>query len=125
MRIAEQFWMEHGNSAGAEEALSLINEAAKARKLELQSRGRMTGSAYGQLEKLESDLREAADQLSANSKLTSSEYCMPVLGVIFLRHATNRFAAAHADIEIELAGLNKEAVKLTKRIQTNFMELGI
>ncbi|MBT3192307.1 MAG: N-6 DNA methylase [Verrucomicrobia bacterium] len=63
----------------------------------------MTGSAYGQLEKLESDLWEAADQLRANSKLTSSEYCMPVLGVIFLRHATNRFAAAHADIEAERA----------------------
>ncbi|MBT3192306.1 MAG: helix-turn-helix transcriptional regulator [Verrucomicrobia bacterium] len=33
MRIAEKFWMEHGNSAGTEEALSLINKAAKARKL--------------------------------------------------------------------------------------------
>jgi len=63
----------------------------------------MTGSAYGELEKLESDLWEAADQLRANSKLTSSEYCMPVLGVIFLRHATNRFEAAHADIEAERA----------------------
>jgi hypothetical protein len=31
----------------------------------------------------ESSLWEAADQLRANSKLTSSEYCMPVLGVIF------------------------------------------
>jgi hypothetical protein len=36
---------------------------------------------------LEADLWEAADQLRANSNLTSSEYCMPVLGVIFLRHA--------------------------------------
>jgi type I restriction-modification system DNA methylase subunit len=36
---------------------------------------------------LEADLWEAADQLRANAKLTSSEYCMPVLGVIFLRHA--------------------------------------
>jgi type I restriction-modification system DNA methylase subunit/very-short-patch-repair endonuclease len=61
----------------------------------------MTGSAYGELEKLESDLWEAADQLRANSKLTSSEYCMPVLGVIFLRHATNRFEVAHTDIEAE------------------------
>jgi hypothetical protein len=33
---------------------------------------------------LEADLWKAADQLRANSKLTSSEYCMPVLGVIFL-----------------------------------------
>ncbi|HXH11881.1 MAG TPA: hypothetical protein VNP04_19230 [Alphaproteobacteria bacterium] len=33
----------------------------------------------------EADLWDAADQLRANSKLTSSEDCMPVLGVIFLR----------------------------------------
>jgi type I restriction-modification system DNA methylase subunit len=36
---------------------------------------------------LEADLWEAADQLRTNSKPTLSEYCMPVLGVIFLRHA--------------------------------------
>lgn len=40
------------------------------------------------IEQLEDSLWEAADQLRANSKLTSSEYCMPVLGIIFLRHAT-------------------------------------
>lgn len=51
------------------------------------------------IEKLEADLWEAADNLRANSKLTSSEYCMPVLGIIFLRHATNRFDAASALIE--------------------------
>jgi len=52
---------------------------------------------------LEADLWEAADQLRANSKLTSSEYCMPVLGVIFLRHATNRFEAATRQIEADQA----------------------
>ncbi len=52
-----------------------------------------------QLKKLEDDLWEAADQLRANSKLTSTEYYMPVLGVIFLRHATNRFNAAHEEIQ--------------------------
>lgn len=51
------------------------------------------------LEKLESDLWEAADQLRANSKLTASEYSMPVLGLIFLRHAHNRFLAVKADVE--------------------------
>ena len=34
------------------------------------------------VEKLEGSLWPAADNLRANSKLTSSEYCMPVLGVI-------------------------------------------
>ncbi|MCI0458566.1 MAG: type I restriction-modification system subunit M N-terminal domain-containing protein [Gemmataceae bacterium] len=52
---------------------------------------------------LEADLWEAADNLRANSKLTSSEYCMPVLGVIFLRHAANRFEAATAQIREDQA----------------------
>ena len=45
---------------------------------------------YQELKLLEVDLWEAADQLRANSKLTASEYSMPVLGLIFLRHATTR-----------------------------------
>jgi len=55
------------------------------------------------IEKLEADLWEAADNLRANSKLTSSDYFMPVLGVIFLRHAANRFDAAHRQIEADQA----------------------
>jgi type I restriction enzyme M protein len=55
------------------------------------------------IEKLESDLWEAADNLRANSKLTSSDYFMPVLGVIFLRHAANRFEAANRQIEADQA----------------------
>jgi type I restriction enzyme M protein len=43
------------------------------------------------LHHLEKELWEAADQLRANSKLTAAEYSMPVLGLIFLRHADNRF----------------------------------
>ena len=46
------------------------------------------------IEKIENSLWEAADNLRANSKLTSSDYFMPVLGVIFLRHAANRFDTA-------------------------------
>jgi type I restriction enzyme M protein len=44
----------------------------------------MTDGTLNDIEKLEADLWEAADELRANSKLTSTEYCMPVLGVIFL-----------------------------------------
>src|ERR1051326_3255464 len=51
------------------------------------------------LSKFESDLWAAADNLRANSKLTSSDYFMPVLGIIFLRHAANRFEAAAWQIE--------------------------
>ncbi len=35
------------------------------------------------LEKLEHDLWEAADNLRANSKLTAAQYALPVLGLIF------------------------------------------
>jgi type I restriction enzyme M protein len=51
---------------------------------------------------LESSLWEAADQLRANSRLNANEYSMPVLGLIFLRHATNRFNAVKAEIEQNL-----------------------
>jgi type I restriction enzyme M protein len=57
------------------------------------------------IEHLEADLWSAADNLRANSKLTAGEYCMPVLGVIFLRHATNRYNEAHQQIHADqLAG---------------------
>ncbi|OGR31122.1 MAG: DNA methyltransferase [Desulfuromonadales bacterium GWC2_61_20] len=52
---------------------------------------------------MEDQLWEAADQLRANSKLSSSEYCMPVLGVIFLRHASNRYQAVLKQIQGEVA----------------------
>jgi type I restriction enzyme M protein len=52
-----------------------------------------------QLRKLEAELWRAADQLRANSKLTASEYSMPVLGLIFLRHAYNRYLKVKENIE--------------------------
>src|SRR5712692_2838126 len=63
----------------------------------------MTNETLRDIEKLESSLWEAADNLRANSKLTSSDYFMPVLGVIFLRHAANRFEAAQRQIEADQA----------------------
>jgi type I restriction enzyme M protein len=63
----------------------------------------MANETFKDIEKLESDLWEAADNLRANSKLTSSDYFMPVLGVIFLRHAANRFDAATRQIEADQA----------------------
>ncbi len=43
---------------------------------------------------IESKLWAAADELRANSKLKSSEYSVPVLGLIFLRYADHKFATA-------------------------------
>ncbi len=61
----------------------------------------MNSDAFKDIEKLETDLWEAADNLRANSKLTSSDYFMPVLGIIFLRHAANRFKAARRQIDAD------------------------
>ena len=55
------------------------------------------------IEKFEADLWKLADNLRANSNLASNEYFMPILGLIFLRHATNRYNAASAAIEEDIA----------------------
>src|SRR5579872_4489481 len=48
---------------------------------------------------LERRLWDAADQLRANSRLRSSEYSTPVLGLIFLRYADHKFTVAKKDLE--------------------------
>ena len=48
---------------------------------------------------IEARLWEAADKLRANSKLKSSEYSTPVLGLVFLRYADHRFQAATAQLK--------------------------
>jgi type I restriction enzyme M protein len=63
----------------------------------------MSQTQLQNIEKLEADLWDAADNLRANSKLTAGEYCMPVLGVIFLRHATNRYNEALREIQADQA----------------------
>lgn len=50
------------------------------------------------VKKLEADLWESADLLRAGSKLTSNQYCMPVLGLIFLRYAYSRFKLVEREI---------------------------
>jgi type I restriction enzyme M protein len=69
------------------------------------------------VQQLENELWEAADQLRANSKLTAAEYAMPVLGLIFLRHADNRFKAFLPEIEADIpakvpAKQREELIKL-------------
>lgn len=51
------------------------------------------------VETLEKRLWEAADQLRANSGLTSAQYSQPVLGLIFLRFADARFADHQAKLK--------------------------
>lgn len=66
------------------------------------------------IKKIEKDLWEGADQLRANSKLTASEYSMPVLGLIFLRHAYNRFLVVKEEIEATLPSRNGRKRPVTK-----------
>ncbi len=50
------------------------------------------------IRKLESELWESADLLRQGSKLTSSQYCMPVLALLFLRYAYSRYKMVEAEI---------------------------
>ena len=55
--------------------------------------------------------------MRANSKLKSSEYSGPVLGLIFLRYAD------HKALDEELETLNAEARELEERIAENVAKL--
>lgn len=50
------------------------------------------------IKKLEADLWESADLLRAGSKLTSNQYCMPVLGLLFLRYAYSRYKMVEEEL---------------------------
>jgi len=56
---------------------------------------------------IESRLWSAADELRANSKLKSSEYSVPVLGLIFLRYADHKFSAVEAELIGQSTGRRK------------------
>jgi len=78
------------------------------------------------IEAIEKRLWNAADTLRSNSNYASNEYFMPVMGLIFLRHAYSRYLSVKDDIE---AGLPKRGGKtraLAKAdFSRNFKELGI
>ncbi|HEV2315263.1 MAG TPA: class I SAM-dependent DNA methyltransferase [Candidatus Acidoferrales bacterium] len=56
---------------------------------------------------VEKRLWEAADELRANSKLKSSEYSVPVLGLIFLRYADQKFSEAEKKLTAAGSGRRK------------------
>ncbi len=51
---------------------------------------------------IEKKLWDAADRLRANSKLKSSEYATPVLGLIFLRFADHKFKQVEQQLQASL-----------------------
>lgn len=69
-----------------------------------------------QIRQLEKELWDAADALRANSKLTAGEYKDPVLGLVMLRFAQNRYEEAKITIQNQLpvnprTGKQREATK--------------
>jgi type I restriction enzyme M protein len=55
-----------------------------------------------QIKALETQLWDSANALRANSKLTAAEYKDPLLGLILLRYAQNRFEQAKARLEANM-----------------------
>lgn len=66
------------------------------------------------IEAIEKRLWGSADNLRANSNYASNEYFMPVMGLIFLRHAYSRYLAVKPGIEASLpsrAGVTRPLTK--------------
>ena len=68
------------------------------------------------IEAIEQRLWSAADTLRANSNFASNEYFLPVMGLIFLRHAYSRFLAVKDDIEGVFRHAEGRSVSWRKRI---------
>jgi type I restriction enzyme M protein len=66
------------------------------------------------IEAIEKRLWSAADTLRANSNYASNEYFLPVMGLIFLRHAYSRYLAVKDGIEATLPTRGGKARSLTK-----------
>ena len=60
----------------------------------------------------EKRLWDIANNLRANSKLSSAEYSTPVLGLIFLRHADFKFSNKQKELESKKKGSRREISKI-------------
>ncbi|TRU24467.1 MAG: SAM-dependent DNA methyltransferase [Microcystis aeruginosa Ma_MB_S_20031200_S102] len=70
------------------------------------------------IEAIEKKLWKAADTLRANSNYASNEYFLPVMGLIFLRHAYSRFLKVKREVE---ADLPKRQGKTRSLIKEDFL----
>lgn len=66
------------------------------------------------IEAIEKRLWNAADTLRANSNYASNEYFLPVMGLVFLRHAYSRFLSVKTRIEPTLPSRGGKTRALTK-----------
>jgi len=62
------------------------------------------------LAKVRATLWAAADELRANSKLTPGQYRDPVLGLVFLAYAENRFEAVRGEVEAKATKRNPATI---------------
>ena len=62
------------------------------------------------LAKVRATLWAAADELRANSKLTPGQYRDPVLGLVFLAYAENRFEAVRGEVEAKATARNPATI---------------
>ena len=67
------------------------------------------------IEAIERRLWEAADTLRANSNYASNEYFLPVMGLVFLRHAYSRYLAVKDEIEAALPTRGGKKPAITKQ----------
>lgn len=68
------------------------------------------------IEAIEKRLWSAADNLRANSNYASKEYFLPVVGLVFLRHAYSRYLMIKArTVPCELWFLNRDKPKAYKQ----------
>lgn len=63
----------------------------------------MTADHFTNIDQFNADLWKVADELRANSNLASNEYFLPIMGLLFLRQATNRYYEALAAIQADQA----------------------
>lgn len=74
----------------------------------------MTADHFTNIEQFNAGLWKVADELRANSNLASNEYFLPIMGLLFLRQATNRYYEALAAIQVDQA-----AGKMPKGVPLN------
>jgi len=74
-------------------------------------------SEFKNIQELENRLWSAADQLRANTGLTSQEYSRPVLGLIFLRYAEYRYELAKDKLEAKQTSRRRGSSNIKAAIQ--------
>lgn len=72
-------------------------------------------STQSDIKKLEEDLWASADLLRANANLNASEYCMPVLGLLFLKYAYGRYKKVEAELMKNRPSRGGRVMPITKQ----------